>query len=78
MITPWEQIEVTIPDEVLWGLGVLLPDGILLDLYDTPSASLVSDTFNGRVTWMPTLPLDLHKLDRQQILVDLNDLWDDN
>jgi len=78
VVTPWEQIEVTIPNEDLWGLDALLPDGIPLYLYDTPSAFPTDDTFSGYITWMPTLPHDRHGFDRQQVLVDPNDLREDN
>ena len=40
VLTPWEQIEVTISKEVIWGLGVLLPDGILLNVYGASSVFL--------------------------------------
>ena len=76
--TPWEQIEVTVPKEVFRGLGVLLPDGVLLDLYNASSAPLACDILDRYITWVPTFPLDLHELDRQQVLIDVDDLWDDN
>ena len=34
-LTPWEQIEVAIPNEIRGGFGILLPNGILLDLCQT-------------------------------------------
>jgi hypothetical protein len=63
-LTPWEQIEVTISNEVVTRRGVLPPDRILLDFYNTSLVSLVGETLNRYVTWMPTFILDLHELDR--------------
>ena len=77
-LTPWEQIEVTVSNEIFRALGVLLPDGILLDIYDAFSVSLQVTTPSGHLTWVPAFPFGLHELDRQQVLVDLDDLRDDN
>ena len=43
VLTPREQIEVTISNEVFRALSVLLPDGILLDVCNVFSASLVGE-----------------------------------
>ena len=52
MITPWEQTKGTIPNEVPWHLGALLPEGILLDPHNIPSVFLADDMFSGCITWM--------------------------
>ena len=33
---------------------------------------------NGLITWIPSFSFHLNELDRQQVLVDLDDLWDDD